>query len=213
MRILTVHNFYTQPGGEDTAFRAEAALLRAYGHRVLEYTVRNQRIASSNKLSLAIQTVWSWESYRAIEETIRRRRPDIVHFHNTFPLVSPAAYYACRKHGIPVVQSLYNPRLMCPASTFYRNGHLCTDCLGRFPWPGIVHACYRKSRAQTLAVATMLGVHRVLRTWSETVSMYLVATEFYRELFTTAGLPRSRLFVKPNFVVSDAYRQRRKPGD
>ncbi len=202
MRILVAHNYYLQPGGEDTEFLAETALLRAHGHEVTEYVERNERIAAANQLSIAVQTVWSWSSYRKILTAIRTARPEIAHFHNTFPLISPAAYYACRRSGIPVIQTLHNPRLVCPAASLYRDGRLCTDCVGRLPWPGVLHRCFHNSRAQTLVVAAMLVTHRWLRTWDAVVSAYLVPTEFYRNLFVLGGLPAEKLVVKPNFVVA-----------
>ena len=127
-----------------------------------------------------------------------------MHFFNTFPLISPAAYYACRQARVPVVQSLNNPRLICPAGTFYRNGNRCEDCAGKwFPWPAVVHACYRESRPQNATVAAMLATHRTLGTWQERVDAYLVATEFYRRKFIAAGIPANQLHVSPHFVGPD----------
>jgi glycosyltransferase involved in cell wall biosynthesis len=207
MKLLLAHNRYRQSGGEDEAFLRETDLLRAAGHEVLQYTADNNEIAEDgilDKAKLAAQTLWSWDSAARLRALLRRERPDLAHFHNTFPLISPAVYYACQKEGIPVVQSLHNARLMCPAATFYRDGSACVDCLGRsVPWPAVVHACYRNSRLQTAVVAGMLAGHRVLGTWREQVAAYIVFTEFYRQKFISAGLPHEKLFVKPHFLVSD----------
>jgi glycosyltransferase involved in cell wall biosynthesis len=204
MRILQVHNYYTQPGGEDTVFESDVDLLRTHGHEVATFIVNNEEIASMQKAAVIAETMWSRRSYRKISALIRDFKPQVVQFYNTFPLISPAAYYACRSYNIPVIQYLFNPRLMCPAATFYRDGQLCTDCLGKsFPWPGVLHACYHDSRWHTLAVATMLAVHRAIKTWSETVDMYLSATDFYRNLYIQGGLPAKKVAVKPNYVVSD----------
>jgi glycosyltransferase involved in cell wall biosynthesis len=213
MRILVAHNYYLEPGGEDTAFRAESALLRSRGHDVVEHIERNERIASMPRLTVAANTVWSRQSYASITRMIEQSRPDIVHFHNTFPLISPSAYYACRRRAVPVVQTLYNPRLICPAGSLYRAGNLCTECVGRIPLPGVLHGCYRGSRSQTLVVASMLTAHRWLRTWARVIGVYLVATQFYRQLFIRGGLPGQKLVVKPNFVSPDpGYDSERPPG-
>jgi glycosyltransferase involved in cell wall biosynthesis len=135
---------------------------------------------------------------------LRRERPALAHFHNTFPLISPAAYYACHREGIPVVQSLHNPRLICPAATLYREGNVCEDCLGRLvPWPGVVHACYHNSHIQTAVVAGMLAGHRILGTWQEQVDAYIVFSNFFREKFVNARLPPEKVFVKPHFLSMD----------
>jgi glycosyltransferase involved in cell wall biosynthesis len=207
MKILLVHNAYKHRGGEDNVFSAERDLLVAAGHCVTAYLRHNDDIAVDGFFSsakLATQTIWSWESYRALGELLRESQPDIVHFHNILPLISPASYYACVKAGVPVVQTLHNYRLVCPGGMFLRDGLVCEQCLGRsIPWPGIAHACYRGSRAATSGVATMLTVHRALRTWQHGVNVYIALTEFARRKFIEGGLPRERIVVKPNFVSLD----------
>ena len=204
MKVLVVHNFYQQPGGEDQVFAEEVGLLRANGHAVETFTVHNDTVAQLGKFALARRTLWNDESYDRIAELVRRERPAIVHFHNTFPLVSPAGYHAARDNGARVVQTLHNYRLMCPAATFFRDGHVCEDCQGRFvPWPSVVHACYRDSRAASAVAATMLARHRASGTYRDAVDVYVALTEFSRGKFVEAGLPAGKIVVKPNFVAPD----------
>jgi glycosyltransferase involved in cell wall biosynthesis len=203
IKILQAHNYYLQAGGEDTVFESDVALLRSHGHEVITYIENNARIPAIPPARLAMQTVWSGDSYNKILKLIDREKPDIVHFHNTFPLISPAAYYACRKAGVPVIQSLHNPRLMCPAASFYRDNKNCIECLGkRLPYPGVIYACYHHSRIQTAVTATMLAGHRIHGTWNNMVDKYLVASTFYRDLFIRAGLPEDKVLIKPHFVES-----------
>lgn len=204
IKVVHAHNFYLQSGGEDTAFAAEVALLREHGHEVVEYIESNERIASRSQISVAAQTVWSWETKKKFAAFLRREEPDIVHFHNTFPLISPSAYYACAEAGIPVVQALDNPRLICPSANLYRDGRACQDCVGKLvPWPGVVHSCYHDSAVHTAVVASMLSVHRFSGTWNSKVDVYLVATDLYREKFIEGGLPAEKLIVKPHFISPD----------
>jgi glycosyltransferase involved in cell wall biosynthesis len=135
---------------------------------------------------------------------MERSRPEIAHFHNTFPLISPAAYHAATAAGVPVVQTLHNYRLLCANGLLFRDGHVCEDCLGKtIPWPGQLHACYRHSQAATAAVTTMLSVHRLLGTWTKSVTGYVALSEFSRRKFVEAGLPEQKIAVKPNFIGSD----------
>jgi glycosyltransferase involved in cell wall biosynthesis len=205
MRILVAHNYYQQPGGEDQIFATEADLLESRGHRVLRYTLHNDQIKTLGRVALARATLWNDAAYRELRDLIRRERPDIAHFHNTFPLISPAAYYAARDADVPVVQSLHNYRLLCPDAFFYRQGRVCEDCLGRWiAWPGVAHACYRGSRQASAVVAAMLTVHRGRRTWADLVDVYIAAlTEFAREKFIQGGLPAEKIIVKPNFIYPD----------
>ncbi|GAC1516310.1 MAG: glycosyltransferase family 4 protein [Terriglobales bacterium] len=205
MKIFCVHNFYQQSGGEDAVFAAELALLRAHGHRVTTFSrsnddLKGQSIAGRLFVS-GFETIWSFNSYKKIKQLLADEKPDIAHFHNTFPLISPSAYYACEDARVPVVQTLHNYRLLCPAATLLRDGRICESCVGRrVSWPGVVHACYRDSRAATAAVSGMLASHRAVRTWNQRVDIYVALSEFAREKFIQGGLPRERMVVKPNFV-------------
>lgn len=204
MRVLACHNYYQQPGGEDESFAQELALLEARGHAVSRFTVHNDAVRQMSGLEAAARTVWSRASYAAVRAQIRRERPDVMHCTNTFPLISPAAYYAARAEGVPVVQALRNYRLLCPNAYLMRRGAVCERCVGaRVPWPGVVHACYRGSRAASAAVATMLAVHRAAGTWARLVDMYYALTRFARDKFVAGGLPADRIAVKPNFVFPD----------
>jgi len=211
MKVAIVHNTYQQPGGEDVVFAAEKELLRTAGHQVVEYTRDNREISSYgfwSRAALAARTVWARDSHREIRALLARERPDLAHFHNTFPLISPAAYYACREARVPVVQSLHNSRLVCPALTFQREHRVCQDCLGKkFAWPSVFHRCYRGSRTQTGVLAAMVAIHRQLKTWERLVDCYIVFSEFYRRKFVEAGLPAEKIVVKAHFVEDHGVRQ------
>jgi glycosyltransferase involved in cell wall biosynthesis len=210
--VLVVHNFYQQPGGEDQVFRDEVELLRARGHAVSTFTVHNEQVAQFGKLALARKTLWNRQTYAQVAEVVRREKPAIVHFHNTFPLISPAAYYAARDNGAAVVQTLHNYRLHCPAATFFRDGGVCEDCLGKaIPWPGVVHKCYRDNRAASAITAAMLTYHRMRGTWSRAVDVYIALTQFAKRKFVQGGLPEHKVFVKPNFVAPDPGETTRDP--
>jgi glycosyltransferase involved in cell wall biosynthesis len=204
VKILLVHNYYLQAGGEDVAFRAEAELLRHYGHSVRTYEDHNARIADLNSISIALGTIWSETSRQRLIAHFEAEKPDIVHFQNTFPLISPSAYYACYEAGAAVVQSLQNYRLLCPVATFYRNGQPCVDCLNKpVTWPGILHACYHNSHSHSAVVSAMLTVHRIFGTWRNKVDAYIALTEFGRLKFIEGGLPAHKIFLKPNIVHPD----------
>jgi glycosyltransferase involved in cell wall biosynthesis len=213
VKILVVHNFYEQRGGEDSVMERESRILLGNGHGILNYFRHNDEIQDYSllqKIRLASGTVWAPDTYSSLRRILRDERPAIAHFHNTFPLISPAAYYACAEARVPVVQTLHNYRLLCPAATLLREGKVCEACLGRsVAWPGVAHGCYQGSRAATAAVAAMLLVHQVMGTWKEKVDVYVALTEFARRKFVEGGLPAERIVVKPNFVAHDPGAKRR----
>ncbi|MPZ19213.1 MAG: glycosyltransferase [Luteitalea sp.] len=209
MKIVLLHNHYQQAGGEDNVFSTEATLLEAHGHEVRRHSVHNDAIDDMRRLAVARATLWNRDSYARLRALFREESPEIAHFHNTFPLISPAAYYAARAEGVPVVQTLHNYRLMCPNALLYRDGHVCHDCVGRrVAWPAVVHACYRASRPATAVTTAMLALHRMLGTWREAVTTYIALTEFAKQQFVAGGLPTDRIVVKPNAVSEDPL-----PGD
>lgn len=206
MKILVVHNRYQHWGGEDVVFDQECAMLRNAGHEVVTYLRTNDDVAEftgMRRLELVPQTIWASDSRAEFETLVRREKPDLVHVHNTFIMISPAIFSVCEKAGIPVVQTLHNFRLMCPAATFFRNGHVCEDCPKMGLWEGIRHGCYKESRSATAVVASMIAVHRKLGTWTKPLHFYIALTQFSRQKFIEAGLPPERIFVKPNFVDPD----------
>jgi glycosyltransferase involved in cell wall biosynthesis len=204
MNILVAHNFYKQPGGEDQCVAAEVAMLKAYGHKVIQYTLRNESIDTMNRLELGLRAIWSRPVFHELIELFRAHRPQIAHFHNTFPLISPAAYYAARAENVCVVQTLHNFRLLCANALLFRDGQVCEDCVRKsIPWPGIVHKCYHRSRVETAAVATAALVHRVLGTWMKAVDIYIALTQSSRHKLVEGGLPPDKITIKSNFVYPD----------
>lgn len=206
MKILLAHNTYQQPGGEDVVFESEKRLLERAGHDVVPYVRSNQELGNAtglHRIAMVPRMVWSADSRRDFAAVLDEERPDIVHIHNTFMVISPSIYSACRERRIPVVQTLHNFRLLCPASNFYRDGTVCEDCVDHGLLRSVRHGCYRSSRGATAGVALMIAVHRKLHTWRESVTRFIALTEFAKQKFVAAGFPSSRLVVKPNFVDPD----------
>ena len=201
MKILVIHNHYQRRGGEDAVFETECAMLETAGHEVVRFEVSNDVIPSGfGKCFFFFKTVWNRKTARAIRETIRREKPDVAHFHNTFPLVSPAAYHACAAEKIPVVQTIHNFRMCCLNAYLLRDGKVCEDCLGRNAWRGVFRKCYRGSFAQSFAVWAMLTFHGLLGTFRRKVRVYIALTEFGRQKMIKAGLPENKIIVKGNTV-------------
>lgn len=204
MKILVCHNFYQQPGGEDQVFAAEVDLLRRCGHDVLTVELDNDAIGAMSRPAAAMTTLWSRAGYERVRDATAAHRAEVVHFHNTFPLISPAAYYGAHEAGAAVVQTLHNFRLLCPGANLFREGKPCERCAGKpLAIEGIMHGCYRGSRSASAAVALMVAGHHLLGTWRREVDAYLAPTPFVRDRFIEAGWDASRILVKPNFLDPD----------
>jgi glycosyltransferase involved in cell wall biosynthesis len=141
---------------------------------------------------------------QALGAKIAETQPDIVHFHNTFMSISPAAYYACQEAGVPVVQTLHNYRLICPQATLLRNGRICTECVtAKSLIPALRYKCYRDSRLHTAGVVAMLGLHRLFNTWDQQIDMYICLSKSGRQQFVDGGINPDKLAIKGNFLRHD----------
>jgi len=204
MRILMVHNYYQQRGGEDECTDQEIQLLRDRGHQVQLYARHNDEVKAwplHRRAEMFMGTSWSARTVREIGNQVETFQPDVVHVQNFFPLITPSVFHATR--GVPTVSTLHNYRLMCPTGTYFRNGNVCEKCRLHGLGSGIRHRCYRGSAVQTAAVALMLRRHRRMRTWDRQVSAWVALTPFARDKFVEAGLPADRILVRPNFLYHD----------
>ena len=203
-RVLIVHNRYQLRGGEDAVVESEAALLAEQGVAVHSHVVSNDEINHRNKAVVAVESIWSARQSRVLTDVIRAHRPQVVHVHNTFPLLSPAVYWTCQQLGVPVVQTLHNFRLACPQAMFLREHRVCEDCLGHVPWRAVQHRCYRDSALQSLVSAANITVHRALGTYRHKVDRFIALNGFCRDKFIEMGLPADKVVIKPNFVAAVA---------
>src|ERR1051326_875570 len=195
MRVLVLHNRYRQYGGEDRAVAAEVEMLRARGVDVVLHETDN----SAGLVQLARHSAWSEPSFQDVERLCREVRPDIAHVHNFWATLTPSVHAACHAAGVPTIQTLHNYRLFCVNAVLLRNGSVCTDCLGKTPWRGVVRRCYNQSFTASAAVANMVVHNRRRNTW-DAVDAFIAPSEHARSIFISGGIPNERLRVKPNFT-------------
>jgi glycosyltransferase involved in cell wall biosynthesis len=203
MRVLLVHNRYRSgaPSGENRVVDQEAQALAVSGHEVVQFGRGSDEIehwSLARKAMLPATTVWSRETWRDLKTALRAHRPDVVHVHNTFPLLSASVLYACRDERVPVVATVHNYRLACANGTFFRGGSVCHDCARGLPVRAVLHGCYRDSRVATAPVAVAMGAHR--QAWRSLVSAYIFISATQRDLLRGFGPPPGRAFVRYNLV-------------
>ncbi|GAB3795345.1 glycosyltransferase family 4 protein [Micromonospora zhanjiangensis] len=201
--MVVAHNRYreAQPSGENTIVDLEIAQLTAAGVEVLPFLRSSDEIPAlpaTAKALLPISPIWAPQAQRDLGRLLAEHRPDVVHLHNPYPLISPWVVRTAHRHGVPVVQTVHNYRQVCSSGVYFRDGRICTDCRGRaFGLPAVVHRCYRGSRAQSALMATTLAVHRP--TW-RSVDRYIALTSAIADHLRDYGIPADRITVKPNAV-------------
>src|SRR5208283_3304687 len=156
-----------------------------------------------DKVTLPLRTVWAWDSYSEVRKICMEKRPIVALAFNTLPLVSPAVVYACRSVKVPIIQHIQNYRLICAAGTLFRDGAVCEECLDQGAWKGVLHACYRHSRLATATVTAHTSLHRGAKTWSRRVDAFIAPSAFIRDFAVRGGIPRDKIYLKPNCVDPD----------
>jgi len=215
VKVLVVHNRYRseQPSGENRVVDQETALLAEAGHEVGLFERRSDDIGSmtpAEKAAVPLRVPWNPVARAELAARLRADRPDVVHIHNTFPLLSPSVLAACTDAGVPTVATLHNYALVCPPGTLFRDDRPCTECLGKAPVPAVRHGCYRDSRLATAPLAASLLLNR--RRWWSSVSRFFCISAAQREILVRSGMPATRLTVKHNFVADPGI-HRERPGE
>ncbi|HTJ36839.1 MAG TPA: glycosyltransferase family 4 protein [Dactylosporangium sp.] len=203
MKVVVAHNRYAsgQPSGENVIVDAEIAQLGAAGVTVLPFLRSSDEIgtfSTAQKVLLPLSPIRNGDSQRALAALLKTEKPDLVHLHNPYPLISPAIVQTAHKHGVPVVHTVHNYRQVCAPGLYFRDGHICTECRGRaFPLPAVTHACYRGSKAQSAVMAATLAYHR--GTWKQ-VDHFIALTDRIAAHLADFGIPAERITVKPNGI-------------
>ena len=205
MKILAVHNFHRSgsASGDDQVFKSETALLEKHGHDVIRYTVSNDsfdRAGVFGKLMATAGMLWSFKNYKVISEIIKREKPDIMHVHTFFPLLSPSILYAAKRHGVKVVVTLHDTRFVCPVATSLRGGNICNDCGDGHYLRMAKYACFKESRAQSLAVAGIFKYHRIRKSFYKQIDRYICLNDNQIKLLEEIGFDSKKISKKYNFV-------------
>ncbi len=205
MRVLLVHCFYrsSAPSGEDSVYRNEKKLLEDHGYDVITYEKYNDdldNLSPIKKMAAGMEFIWSSRALREISEILATHSPDIAHFHNIFPQISSSAFLACKRYGVPVVQTLHNFRYICPAGLLQRDNKPCEKCIDGTLLYSLIHKCYRNSFVATLPMAAMIATNRLLGSFKNNVDHYITLTNFAKSRFVAGGLPPEKISVKPNFI-------------
>ncbi len=206
LKVLIVHNYYQIPGGEDTVVANEKRMLEDHGHKVILYNRNNLElkvISKFRKVLLPCVIIFNLRTYREVMRIIRENEIDIVHVHNTLPLISPSVYYAAYSMNVPIIQTIHNYRFLCPGATFYRNGHICEECMEKGLGCAVKYGCYRKSRMQTLVCVINAKIHRLTGIYGKL--NYICLTEFIKnKMLNIKQIKPDNVFVKPNFMDCEA---------
>jgi glycosyltransferase involved in cell wall biosynthesis len=201
MRILFLHNRYIYRGGEDESREQEISMLRSRGEEVIEYVLDNAELSSANLITVGLESIWNTSQFHKVKQLLRSEKPDIMKVDNFFPRLSPSIFSAAKEMGTPTALSVRNYRLICPSANLFRDGHVCTTCVGsKLALAAIQHRCYRKSYLQSAAVVASNAYSHLRGVWTNSVDRFIAVSNFVKQQLVAGGFPEDRILVKPNFI-------------
>lgn len=205
MKVIAIHNFHRKGSvsGDDQVFKSETALLESHGHEIIRYTVSNDEFDNANlfeKLLKTLGMVWSSKNYRLVNQLCQENKPDIVHIHTFFPLLSPSILYAAKRSGCKVVATLHDTRFVCPCSNSLRNNTICNECGDGHYFRMCRYACFKGSKLQSFIVACIFKYHRIRRSFYKQIDKYICLNDNQINLLTDIGFDRRKIVKKYNFV-------------
>ncbi len=206
MKILAVHNFHRKgsASGDDQVFKSETAMLESHGNTVVRYSVSNDEFdnaGAAGKVNAVFGMLWSKKNYKAVQELINAEKPDLVHVHTFFPLLSPSVLYAAKRLGVPVVATLHDTRFVCPCATSLRGTELCNECGDGHYMRMCKYGCFKGSKMQSLIVAQIFGYHRKKRSFYEQIDRYICLNDNQINLLKGIGFDEKKIVKKYNFVT------------
>lgn len=232
-RLLLINKFYHDvgpAGGVGRYLVQEEADLAAAGWEVIPFAMADADARPSpwsghfvrardysrprlggGGLGDALSLIWNREAARSLERLIARTRPTVVHLHNIYHHLSPSILPVLRRHRLPVVMTLHDLRLLCPAIHMLRNGEVCERCRGGRFHQAVLGRCVKDSRAASLLAAVETAHQRGRRLYEDGVRVFLCPSRFYLEKYAQWGFPREKLRHLPNFVDLDQWHPDRMP--
>lgn len=205
MKILAIHNFHRKgsASGDDQVFKSETALLEEHGNEVIRYSVSNDEFDNTGvigKIAATFGMLWSFRNYKKVKELVETERPDIVHIHTFFPLLSPSVLYAAKRAGAKVVATLHDTRFICPCATSLRGTELCNQCGDGNYFRMCKYGCFKGSRLQSFIVACIFTYHRIRKTFYKQIDRYICLNENQIQLLKSIGFDENKIVKKYNFV-------------
>lgn len=205
MKILAIHNFHRKgsASGDDQVFKSETTLLEEHGHDVIRYTVTNDEFDKSGfigKVAAIFGMLWSLKNYKRVKKLVETERPDIVHIHTFFPLLSPSVLYAAKRAGAKVVATLHDTRFICPCATSLRGTELCNRCGDGNYFRMCKYGCFKGSRLQSFIVACIFTYHRLRKSFYKQIDRYICLNENQIQLLKSIGFDENKIVKKYNFV-------------
>lgn len=205
MKVIAIHNFHRKGSvsGDDQVFKSETALLESHGHEIIRYTVSNDEFDNANlfeKLLKTLGMLWSSKNYRLVKQLCQENKPDIVHIHTFFPLLSPSILYAAKRSGCKVVATLHDTRFVCPCSNSLRNNTICNECGDGHYFRMCRYVCFKGSKLQSFIVACIFKYHRIRKSFYKQIDKYICLNDNQINLLTDIGFDRRKIVKKYNFV-------------
>lgn len=217
--LLAINNYYYGRGGAETLFLEHNRMFESIGWQVVPFAMRHAKNLPTDwaeyfpdeiefgedyglaaKLIRAPRVIYSVQARRRLRDLLDVVRPHVAHAHNIYHHLSPSVLPLLKERGIPVVMTLHDLKLACPAYTMMRDGQRCDSCRGGKLYNVALNRCIKGSLALSGLVMVEAYVHRALRLYEANVERFVVPSQFLLETLVAWGFARERFVHIPNFV-------------
>lgn len=194
MKILLINNFHYRKGGSEAVYFNTADLLRRHGHEVVFFSCiddRNERCAQEKffvtpndklpRIKGAANYFYNTAAARNLKRLLEAEKPDIAHIHLLWGGLSPSILGVLKHHGIPIVHTAHDYRMVCPAYTFRTpDGRICEDCKGRKFYKCAIKRCSKGNLLQSTIMAVEMYIRNVFFNPAKTIDGFIFVSEFSR---------------------------------
>lgn len=201
MKILLIHNKYGKFSGEEAVVESQIQLLKSNRHQVITYFRSSEELEtiSNAKVKAFFSAFYNPRSVKEIKNILKKEKPDLVHIHNLYPLISPAILPVIKKMGVPIVMTVHNYRLLCPNGLFFTKGKICEKCTGTVKELNCIINNCEGSLFKSTGYAVRNFWSRVKKQYMDNVDVFLCLTKFQKKKLVANGFSAKKCDVLPNF--------------
>ena len=223
MKILLANKFYYPRGGDCIYTIALEKLLKAKGHDVAVFSMHHPSNLPSgysgyipshidfNKrsirslLSLLVRPFGATEVRESFTRLISDFKPDIVHLNNIHSQLSPIIAVICHKYRIPVVWTLHDYKLVCPAYLLLSNGKPCEACLDK-KWNVVKKRCIKNNWFASLVAYWEAQIWNLAKL-SKVTDRFISPSSFLKSIMIKGGIDSAKIEVMHNFIDIPDYQR------
>ena len=227
MKILMLNKYYYLKSGAERYYFDLTKLLEDHGHTVIPFSMESERnlpspwakyfvpnveyagpMSAGRKMAAALRTIYYPLARRNMERLIAETRPDIVHAHNIYHQLSYSPLRAARRHGIPVVLTAHDYKLVCPNYSFLSGTEICEKCGTGSYYRALLQRCGKGRLTNSLILMLEAYFNRKMADVVRLIDVIIAPSRFMGDKFVEHGIPPRKVIHHFNALDLKSYTPR-----